>query len=142
MTIDDRERERRRALVRAHYAAENQHDLERIMATFAKDGVMLYNRQAFSDADSIRWAHGYIGLSAEQGAFEGVENVIDAEHFTADEIVVEGRLRGKHVGEFLGFAPTARDVELAFVAFYRFDANGALSSERVVMNLGPLAADG
>jgi hypothetical protein len=47
MPIDDRERERRRALVRAHYAAENDHDLERIMATFSKDCVMLYNRQSF-----------------------------------------------------------------------------------------------
>jgi hypothetical protein len=29
-------------------------------------------------------------------------------------------------------------VELPFVAFYRFDDNGKLTSERVVMNLGPL----
>jgi hypothetical protein len=70
MPIDDRERERRRALVRAHYAA--------------------------------------------------------------------GRVCGKHRSEFLGFPPTERDVELPFVAFYCFDANGKLTSERVVMNLGPL----
>jgi len=30
------------------------------------------------------------------------------------------------------------DVELPFVAFYRFDNNGKLTAERVVMNLGPL----
>src|SRR5262245_34205340 len=124
MTIDDRERERRRTLLRAHYAAENEHDLERIMATFAKDGTMLYNRGDLVDGESIRWAHADIGLSAERGAFVGVENVIDAEHFTADEIIVEGRLRGKHGGEFLGFTPTERDVELPFVAFYRFDEKG------------------
>ncbi len=60
-------------------------------------------------------------------------------HFTADEIVIEGRLCGKHVGEFQGFPPTEREVELPFVAFYRFDVAGKLTSERVVMNLGPLA---
>ena len=63
MAIDDRERERRRALVRVHYAAENDHDLDRIMATFSKDGVMLYNRQTFPSDETIRWAHGYIGMS-------------------------------------------------------------------------------
>ncbi len=45
---------------------------------------------------------------------------------------------GKHSNEFFGYAPTERDVELPFVAFYRFDNNGKLTSERVIMNLGPL----
>ncbi len=138
MPIDDRERERRRALVRAHYAAENDHDLERIMATFSKDGVMLYNRQTFPGDETIRWAHGYMGMSAAPGAFAGLRAVIDEEHFTDAETVIEGRVCGKHSSEFLGFAPTQHDVELPFVAFYRFDANGKLTSERVVMNLGPL----
>ena len=138
MPIDERERERRRALVRAHYAAENDHDLDRIMATFSKDGVMLYNRQTFPGDETIRWAHGYMGMSAAPGAFAGLRAVIDEEHFTDAETVIEGRVCGKHSSEFLGFAPTQHDVELPFVAFYRFDANGKLTSERVVMNLGPL----
>ena len=133
MPIGDRERERRRALVRAHYAAENDHDLERIMATFSKDGVMLYNRQEFPSDATIRWAHGYIGMSAAPGALSGLRAVVDQEHFTDAETVVEGRVCGTHSAEFLGFAPT-------FVAFYRFDADGKLASERVVMDLGSLRA--
>ncbi len=139
MPIDDRERERRRALVHAHYAAENDHDLERIMETFADDGVMLYNRQSFPGGEEIRQAHGYIGMTASPGAFRDLRAIIDEEHFTDDETVVEGRLCGKHASEFFGFSPTDRDVELPFVAFYRFDADGKLTSERVVMNLGPLS---
>src|SRR5512144_1394181 len=108
MPIDDKERKRRHALLQAHYAAENDHDIERIMKTFSKDGVMLYNRQSFPSDETIRWAHGYIGMTAARGAFGGLVNVIDAEHFTDDEIVVEGRLSGKHSSEFLGFAPTDR----------------------------------
>ncbi len=138
MPIDERERQRRRALVRAHYAAENDHDLERIMKTFAADGVMLYNRQEFPSPDTIRWAHGYIGMAADPGAFSGLHATIDQEHFTDEETVIEGRVCGRHSSEFLGFQPTDRDVELPFVAFYRFDAKGKLISERVVMNLGPL----
>jgi hypothetical protein len=72
------------------------------------------------------------------GALTSLHAVIDDEHFTDDETVIEGRLTGNHSAEFLGFAPTQRDVELPFVAFYRFDAAGKLTSERVVMNLGPL----
>jgi SnoaL-like polyketide cyclase len=90
------------------------------------------------DVASIRLAHEYIGFGAA-GAFRGVQTVCDREHLTADEVVVEGRLLGTHVGEFQGFPPSERDVELPFVAFYRFDAGEKLVSERVVMNLGPLA---
>lgn len=130
--------EKRAALLRAHYAAENANHMDRIMATFAAGAEMLYNHQPFRDADTIRSAHAYMGFSAA-GAFEGLRTTADHEHLTGDEIVVEGRLTGRHVGEFQGFAPTGRDVELPFVAFYRFDADGKLVSERVVMNLGPLA---
>ena len=140
MPIDERERTRRRGLIKAHYAAENAHDLERIMATFSPGGEMIYNRQSFPEPEAIRLAHGYIGFSAAAGAFSGIHNVIDGEHFTDDEIVIEGRLCGTHSGEFQGFAPSGREVELPFVAFYRFDAAGKLTSERVVMNLGPLGA--
>ena len=138
MAIDERERARRHALVRAHYAAENDHDLERIMKTFSPDGVMLYNRQEFPSDETIRWAHGYIGMTAAPGAFSGLTTIIDEEHFTDTETVIEGRLCGTHSSEFLGFEPTRREVELPFVAFYRFDETGKLTSERVVMNLGPL----
>ena len=72
------------------------------------------------------------------GSFSGVRAVIDAEHYTDEETVLEGRMSGKHSHEFFGYPPTERDVELPFVAFYRFDNNGKLSSERIVMNLGPL----
>jgi predicted ester cyclase len=139
MPIEEAERQRRRALLRAHYDAENQSDLDRIMATFADQAEMLYNRQSFPDHGSIRQAHVYIGFSAD-GAFSGLRTIADHEHMSDDEIVIEGRLCGKHVGEFQGFPPTGRDVELPYVAFYRFDEAGKLSSERVVMNLGALAS--
>jgi len=140
MQIDAAERERRRTLLAEHYDAENEHDLKRIMATFSPGAEMRYNGRSFADPEAIQWAHGYIGLSAAPGAFSGIRNLRDREHFTADEIVIEGRLCGAHTGEFLGFPPTKRFVELPFVAFYCFDAESKLVSERVVMDLGALAA--
>ena len=91
MPIDERERERRRNLVRAHYKAENNHDLEGIMKTFSPEAVMHYNRREFPSDDTIRWAHGYIGMTAAPGAFGGLETIIDEEHFTDTETVIEGR---------------------------------------------------
>ena len=140
MPIADDERARRRALLHAHYAAENARDLGRILATFSPGAEMTYNRQPFVASESIGRAHAYIGFSEAAGAFTGIRNVIDGEHCTDDEIVVEGRLCGTHSGEFQGFAASGRAVELPFVAFYRFDETGKLVSERVVMNLGPLGA--
>ncbi len=140
--IDAREQDRRRTLLAAHYAAENAHDLEAIMATFARDAEMTYNGQRFTEPDHIRWAHGYIGLTAETGAFTNCQSIRDHEHCTADEIIVEGRLCGTHTGEFQGYQPTGRAVVLPFVTFYRFDAAGLLASERIVMNLGVLATAG
>ena len=140
--IDTKEQSRRRALLAAHYAAENDRDLDRIMATFAPGAVMIYNGQRFAVAEHIRWAHGYIGMTPDGGAFAGLRSIRDHEHFTADEIVVEGRFCGTHVGEFQGYAPTQQEVELPFVTFYRFDADGLLASERVVMNLGMLGTAG
>jgi hypothetical protein len=138
MPIDAREQERRRSLIKEHYAAENDHDLDRIMDTFADDAVMHYNHQAFEDDREIRGAHILIGMSASPGAFGGLRAIIDNEHYTDEETVVEGRMLGKHANEFFGFAPTEGNVELPFVAFYRFDNSGKLTSERIVMNLGPL----
>ncbi len=138
MPINDAERIRRRELVRAHLAAENQHDLDKVMSTFAEETEMIYNRDAFTDHNAIRDAHIYIGMSPVAGAISGLEVITDAESFTDDDIVIEGRLCGKHVGEFRGYQPTQREVELPFVTFYRFDSNGRLASERVVMDLGAL----
>ena len=138
MTITDSEKTRRRALLKTHYDAENNHDMDGIMATFAPEGEMVYNRIPFTDPQSIQYAHVLMGFSGTDGAIEDLHNYIDAEHFTENEIVVEGRLCGKHVGEFQGIEATGRNVELPFVAFYHFDKTDKLISERAVMNLGAL----
>ncbi len=140
MPITDSEKTRRRALLKTHYDVENDHDMNGIMATFSPDAEMLYNRTPFTDPKSIRDAHVLIGFSGADGAFEDVHAYIDGEHFTDDEIIVEGRLCGKHVGKFQGIEATGRNVELPFVAFYHFDKTDKLISERVVMNLGALVA--
>jgi steroid delta-isomerase-like uncharacterized protein len=139
MTVDDKERERRRGLLIAHLEAEGAGDLSKVLATFAKNAEMIYNHQVFSDHDHIRQAHAYMGFSRE-GAIAELGAVVERESFTDDEIVIEGKMVGVHRSEFQGFPGTNQPMELPFVTFYRFDADGKLASERVVMNLGPLGA--
>jgi ketosteroid isomerase-like protein len=138
MTVSDSERARRQALLEHHYAVENDGDLAGIMATFAPDAVMHYNGVPFETPEAIEAAHAYLGFADVAGAFERPQNHIDNVSFTDTDVVVEGRLSGSHVHDFLGFAATGRLVVLPFTAFYRYNDAGVLTSERVVMNLGPL----
>lgn len=138
----DTERERRRALLRAHLDAENANHVDAVMTTFATSAVMVYNTVPFATPDAIRGAHEYIGFAQGAGAFDGARNVVDRESFTDTDIVIEGRLCGVHARDFMGFQASGTRVELPFVAFYEFDAASQLASERVVMNLGPLQTPG
>lgn len=138
MTVPESERARRQTLLEHHYAVENVGDLAGIMATFAPDAVMHYNGVPFETPEAIEAAHSYLGFADVAGAFAGPQNHIDRISFTDSDVVVEGRLSGDHVEEFLGFAGTGRPVVLPFTAFYCYNDDGLLTSERVVMNLGPL----
>lgn len=140
MPISEDEKTRRRALLKAHYDAENDHNMDAIMKTFSPDCEMVYNRISFKNLEAINGGHLQIGFSNTEGAFEDMQNIIDAEHFTDDEIIIEGRLSAKHVREFSGIEAKGQKVELPFVAFYHYDETDTLISERVVMNLGALIA--
>jgi ketosteroid isomerase-like protein len=136
--VDDVERKRRHDLLAAHLGAENRGDIAGIMQTFSVDAVMNYNAAPFPNPEAIKAAHMYMGFSQAEGAFKDARNLVDRESFTDTDIIVEGRLCGVHQGEFLGFKPSGKAVELPFVAIYTFHENGKLTSERVVMNLGLL----
>ncbi|HUS22912.1 MAG TPA: nuclear transport factor 2 family protein [Aeromicrobium sp.] len=141
MAVTESERARREALLERHYAVENAGDLAGIMATFAPDAVMHYNGVPFSTPEAIEAAHAYLGFADVAGAFDNPQNHIDRVSHTDTDVVVEGRLSGAHVQDFLGFAGTGSPVVLPFTAFYCYGHDGLLTSERVVMNLGPLNPD-
>jgi hypothetical protein len=138
MAIDQSERDRRRKLLKAHLDAENAHDVPAIMKTFAEDGEMIFNSSSFKGFDVILQAHeGFGWSSSKPGSLEGARVLVDKEHFTDDEIIIEGRVVGKHAGDFGGLPPTNAEVSLPFVTVYRFNAAGKLTYERIVMNVAP-----
>ena len=141
MSVSETERTRREALLEHHYAVENAGDLAGIMATFAPDAVMHYNGVPFSTPEAIEAAHAYLGFADVAGAFENPQNHIDRVSHTDADVVVEGRLSGANDQDFLGCVGTGSPVVLPFTACNCYGDDGLLTSERVVMNLGPLNPD-
>ena len=56
MNVDAKERDRRRALLKAHLEAEGMGNLTAVLATFATKTEMIYNRQVFVNHEAIREA--------------------------------------------------------------------------------------
>ena len=143
LAIRQRAQAEQRSHWRAHYdvhmGEECHHDVEGVMATFDDQAEMIFNGMPFRDRQSITMGHLLFGWSAStQGAFEDGHSITDSPLYTDRELFVHGRFRGRHVRDLLGFPGTGRDVELPYAAFYRFDAQGKLVSERIVMDWSPL----
>jgi hypothetical protein len=136
MPVDEAERNRRRTLMWVHLDAENAHDLTAIMATFSPDAETFFNATAFRTLDAIAAAHAGFGFSGDSpGAIEGLRVFVDKEHFTDEDIVIEGRVEGKFARALGAVAPTNADLSLPFIGSYRFNAAGKLIRESTVMNL-------
>lgn len=127
-------RSHRRRLYDEHIKGENHHNIGMVMATFSLFGEMVFNGFPFRDPASIAAAHVSMGMSEFPGALEGLKVVEETLYYTDDEILIEGRLEGKHVADMAGFPATNRFIELPYYAFYRFDRDDKLISERIVMN--------
>jgi ketosteroid isomerase-like protein len=127
------------AALEAHVAAENRHDLDALMATFAPDAVMEVNARRFDSPDAIRAAHESLGFG-EGGAVSQLRVAESRRSFTADGIVVEGTIVGRHTGEFAGRAPSGREVVMPYCVIYQFDAAGLLHSERAYLDTSALLA--
>lgn len=132
------EKDRRLRLYQAHTDAENDHDLDAIMATFADRAENSFNTTMFFGYQEIANAHAGFGFSEFPGALEGLRSQTEAIYYTEDAIVAVVRLFGRFVRPLGVFPPTNRDVELIGMSAYRFDAEDKLAHERVVMNFGPL----
>lgn len=133
MTLSTREANRRMLL--EHLGAENQHRRDATLATLTPGCV-------FEDVALQRCFHGHAGAAEYYGmwwsAFGMRVERGGESHWVSDDLYVsEAVYQGKHVGEFLGIAPTHRPVRLRFVVFASFE-NGRLSGERFYYDLASL----
>ena len=79
--------------------------------------------------ESVRWLHGvFADLEFEE------QEVIAAD----DRVVVRGVLRGRHVGELLGIAPTGRRVEVPQVHIFRLADSKVIEHREIWSELSVL----
>ncbi|MCW5773089.1 MAG: nuclear transport factor 2 family protein [Rhodospirillaceae bacterium] len=123
-----------RDVVLRHVAAETEHRMDETLATLTEDCV-------FDDRAFGRVWHGREGARAYYrlwwDAF-GIAPHTGARYAPSpDLLIVETNFKGRHVGPFLGIAPTGRPVDVPMTIFVTF-ARGLLSGERFYWNLGTL----
>lgn len=115
-----------RELLATHLEAENDHRLEDTLATLTEDCV-------FDDRALGRVFRGREGAGEYYRMWwEAFGQTVHTEHHYYPEpelAVVETRFRGTHVGDFLGIAPTGRDIDLPIAIFIDLK-DGLMAGER------------
>ena len=109
-------RSRREAVVREHMEAENRHDFDAVIATFAHPRYeLIATGQVHDGEDEVR---GYFASS--RGAFPDQRNELVAMHSTDDGVWVEFDLLGTHVGPS-SLQPTVQSSAAIGGNFFVFD---------------------
>ena len=121
------------ALLDEHLAAENAHQLERIMATYGEQPVIVLNGQRIEGDEAIREFHRGFGFGGG-GSFTEVHVAERARHRSNEAIVLEQTLSGVHTGAWKKLAATGRRFEVSVCTVYRFDGRGRLASEDVYLD--------
>jgi len=131
-------RERREAVVRQHWEAENQHDPAGVVASFSADRAS-YDIPAFGSAGQ-RPDHASVRELWEDMLAAFPDFHIDPGRMLHGEnhIFVEVRITGTQRGEFAGVPPTGRAINLPRVAnLFEFESD-ELVCERVYLDLGEM----
>ncbi|WP_300297484.1 ester cyclase [Ferrovibrio sp.] len=126
-----------RLMLQRHLAAENAHDMAATLATIHPDCVFrdmatgqVFPGLAGAERHYRQWWDAF-GNVVERSALGGA-HWIDEETYVAEPQYV-----GRHVGPFLGLAPTGRGFTLPFVVFVRF-RDGLFVEERFYYDLATL----
>lgn len=120
-------RETMRRVLIEHVEAENVHDRERVLATYAERDPVFEDVPAgrrFVGGDEI--VGNYRNL---WDGFPGLQRRIDRWTFGDDSCVIELTLTGKHEGTYRGIGATGRDLALRIIAHFAFDESGRITQE-------------
>jgi steroid delta-isomerase-like uncharacterized protein len=119
-------REAREQLVRRHMEAENVHDYETAIGTFAHPRYELIATDRTHDGLAEVRAY----FKESRSAFPDQRNELIALHHADNAVIVEFWLLGTHQGPLLGIEPTGRSFRCRMAAFFLFEGTG-LICERV-----------
>ena len=122
MTPEDL-RTRREAVVREHMEAENRHDYDAVIATFAHPRYeLMATGQVFDGETEVRQY-----FAASRGSFPDQRNELVSLRHTDDAVVVELDLLGTHEGPLRGIEATGRTFRSRMAGLFIFDDDGDAS---------------
>ncbi len=120
-----------------HLAAENAHDLDRIMATYVETPVIELNGHVIEGRALVREFHQGFGFAGSGvGSFSKLRVDERHRHDAGPVIVIEQTLSAVHTGTWQGIEPTGRAVAVHVCTVYVFGADGRLARERVYFDQG------
>ncbi len=133
--ISDDLRARREAVVLEHMEAENRHEYDTVIATFAHPRYeLMATGQVFDGEEEVRQY-----FAASRGAFPDQRNELVSLRHADDAVVVELDLLGTHEGPLRGIEPTRRTFRSRMAGLFIFEDGGdGIVCERVYFDSGDI----
>ena len=128
--IDENLKAKREATVLEHFRAENEHDLDALIATFDEPRYeMMHLGRTHDGEEEVRALisglyRGLPDIHAEPGTLRHLE----------DAVFVECITTGTHNGFFAGFEPTGKKIRSRSACIFEFDGDKLLC-ERVYLDM-------
>ena len=126
MSLDERIRSQREATVRLHMQAENEHDFDAVISTFAHPRYELIATGQVHDGEAAVRQY----FRDSRGAFPDQRNELIALRHSDDAVIVEFWLLGTHRGPLAEMPPSGRSFRCRMTALFLFEGAG-LVCERV-----------
>lgn len=119
-------RSHRQAVVQQHIDAENNGDMDAMIASFATPRYEVFPMGAvFEGEQPVRDLIGGLVAAFPDFLFEALKT-----HHADDAVIVEGRMTGTHEAEWAGMAPKGNKLDLPLVCIFDFEGH-ALVNEKV-----------
>jgi steroid delta-isomerase-like uncharacterized protein len=127
-------KEKRESIVQKHVAAENRHDVDAAIATFHAPryevqpmGIVHDGKEAVDEL-----------LSGVFNGFPDFTVEIVKTHHSDDAVILEIKMKGTHQGEWAGFKPIGKTMNIPAACIFDFDQD-RLIGEKVYFDMATLA---
>jgi steroid delta-isomerase-like uncharacterized protein len=130
VTIDERRIAARIKLVNEHVSAENNHDLDRTMATLIEYPDYKLNDEEFGGGDSVRAFYAELFRGFPDLHFD------QTRRYVSDEaIILEVTMTGTQTNEYRKIPATGRRMQVPHCTIFLFDGNDRITGERIYIDV-------
>ena len=129
-TIDQRRLAARINLVDEHMRAENEHDVDRSMATLTESPDYKFNDEEFGGHESVREFYSDVF----QG-FPDMHYKVVGRYANDEAIMQEVIMTGTQTNEFWGIPGSGRRIHVPLYAIFLFDENDQITGERIYLDV-------